>query len=179
MLTSFRTHPMHHAHFNEPRSHVKRANAEVLKFRVIVLLTALLCGLAFNVLTSSAVRAEPVTISPATVEKMQTIISAQIDAFRAEDAEAAYEYASPAIKMRFPSPSQFALMVQRGYPAVYSPKSFEFFESANTSRGPVQRVEFIAKDGQIWGGIYMFYENSKGDLTISGVYLRRENERQI
>jgi hypothetical protein len=110
---------------------------------------------------------------------MQTIITAQIDAFLAEDADAAYAYAAEPIKMRFPTASMFARMVERGYPAVYAPQSFSFAAAALTPSGPAQQVEFVGEDGQVWRGLYTFAEEDDGRLLISGVFLRRQNERQI
>ena len=144
----------------------------------LALFTALAL-LATVLMTSAHAQAPLEPVPDRTAQAMQTIISAQIDAFRNDDADAAYAYASPAIKMRFPTASRFVSMVQEGYPAVYSPQSFTFLETAMTPRGPAQRVEFVGMDGQVWGGIYTFLEGDDGGLTISGVFLRRENERQI
>ncbi|MEM6710911.1 MAG: DUF4864 domain-containing protein [Pseudomonadota bacterium] len=122
---------------------------------------------------------QPALVPEATVEQMQTVIRAQIEAFRAEDAETAYSYASAPIKLRFPTAAMFVSMVQQGYPAVYSAQSYSFGDAALTPRGPAQRVELVAGDGQVWRGLYTFSENSEGDLRISGVFLLPENERQI
>ncbi len=114
-----------------------------------------------------------------TIERMQSIITAQIDAFLADDAEGAYAYAADVVKQRFPTPAQFVSMVQQGYPAVYAPQSYAFFASALTPRGPAQQVEFVGEDGQVWRGLYTFAETPDGELLISGVYLRRQNAQQI
>ena len=130
----------------------------------------------------SAVRADeslPTHVPTATIEQMKSVITAQIDAFLAEDAEAAYAFASEPIKRRFSTPNRFVSMVQRGYPVVYSPQSFSFGGSALTARGPAQQVRFIDEDGLIWRGLFTFAETDDGGLLISGVFLRRENERQI
>ena len=119
------------------------------------------------------------SVAPALAERMQAIIAAQIDAFRKDDAEAAYAFAAPSIRMRFPDPARFVSMVQEGYPAVYRPRSFTFEGTAMTPRGPVQRVEFVGLDGQVWAGLYTFLEAEDGALSISGVFLRREAERAI
>ncbi|MGD1887788.1 MAG: DUF4864 domain-containing protein [Cohaesibacteraceae bacterium] len=179
---------------NEPvsrlRSRHRRARATAVGTSPLTHLRMLGLGLAFLAacvfLLAGVARAEetPAEATPANVpvavsERMKEIISAQIAAFRAEDAEAAYAYASPAIRMRFPTANMFVSMVQRGYPTVYAPQSFNFSDAAVTDRGPVQLVRFVASDGQLWGGLYMFTENDEGELFISGVFLRRQNERQI
>jgi len=147
-----------------------------------LLLLAMAGFLALALTIASAVRADeamPTEVPSATVERMQSIIAAQIDAFVNDDAEAAYAFAAEPIKMRFPTPGLFANMVQRGYPAVYSPQSFSFAAAALTPNGPAQQVEIVGEDGQVWRGLYTFAENEDGNLLISGVFLRRQNERQI
>lgn len=175
---------------NEPvsrlRSRHRRARTIAMGTSPLTPLRSLL-GLGLAVLAACVflmtglARAEetPTDVPVAVSERMQEIISAQIEAFRTEDAEAAYAYASPAIRMRFPTANMFVSMVQRGYPTVYSPLSFAFSDAAVTDRGPVQLVRFVAEDGQLWGGLYTFTQNDEGELFISGVFLRRQNERQI
>lgn len=156
------------------RDHVHRTQRLVL-----VGLTAFA---AFAFVMASLVQAEetaPVEVPSSTIERMQTIITAQIDAFLANDADAAYAFAAEPIKMRFPTAALFVRMVERGYPAVYAPQSFSFAASALTPSGPAQQVEFVGEDGQVWRGLYTFAEEDDGNLLISGVFLRRQNERQI
>lgn len=155
---------------------------EHMMCRYHLVLFGLVAFAALALVMASAVRAQEVPASEvpsATVLQMQDIITAQIDAFLAEDADAAYAYAAEPIKMRFPTASMFATMVQRGYPAVYAPQSFSFAASALTPEGPAQQVEFVGEDGQVWRGLYTFAEEDDGNLLISGVFLRRQNERQI
>lgn len=145
-------------------------------------LLGLVAFAALALVMASVARADEATetqVPSATVLQMQDIITAQIDAFLAEDADAAYAFAAEPIKMRFPTASMFATMVQRGYPAVYAPQSFSFTASALTPDGPAQQVEFVGEDGQVWRGLYTFAEEDDGNLLISGVFLRRQNERQI
>ncbi len=148
--------------------------------RLILIGLAAFAALAF--VMASVVQAdetEPVDVPSATVDEMQLIITAQIDAFLAEDADAAYAYAAEPIKMRFPTAAMFVRMVEQGYPAVYAPQSFSFAAAALTPNGPAQQVEFVGEDGQVWRGLYTFAAEDNGRLLISGVFLRRQNERQI
>ena len=156
-----------------------RAHIAAVQRLALVAFLGCLTALVIAVTTARADEAQSFVVPTETVEQMQSVIRAQIDAFRADDAEAAYAFASDPIKMRFPTAGMFVSMVQRGYPAVYAPQSFSFEGSALTERGPAQKGEFVAKDGQIWRGIYTFSAADDGRLLISGVFLRRGNERQI
>lgn len=147
-----------------------------------VVLFSLATFAAMTLVLATVLRAQEAPASqvpPATINQMQEIISAQIDAFLAEDADAAYAFAAEPIKMRFPTANMFVRMVEQGYPAVYAPQSFSFAASALTPEGPAQQVEFVGEDGQVWRGLYTFAEEDDGNLLISGVFLRRQNERQI
>lgn len=137
-------------------------------------------ALVMMAMAARAQEAPPPSIVPlATIEAMQTVIRGQIDAFQANDAEAAYAYAAPGVQQRFASPARFVAMVRQGYSTVFEHQSFSFIDEALTPLGPAQRVEFVSEDGQVWGGIYTFEQADDGELFISGVMLRRENARQI
>ena len=60
----------------------------------------------------------------------QTIITGQLEAFRADDGARAYSYAAPMIRRTFPTPDTFMAMVQKGYPPVYRPRSYRFGEAS-------------------------------------------------
>jgi hypothetical protein len=81
--------------------------------RAIVLLLALLFGLAVPAFADDVATA-------------QGIIRAQEQAFRRDDAPAAYPHAAPEIRHLFPQADIFLQMVQQAYPPVYRHKRFEF-----------------------------------------------------
>lgn len=147
-----------------------------------ITLAALIGVLALVMMAVTARAQEPVTAAAVpveTIEAMQSAIRGQIGAFQANDADAAFAYAAPAIRQRFASPARFVAMVRQAYSTVFEHQSFSFIDEALTSAGPAQRVEFVTEDGLVWGGIYTFEEAETGELFISGVLLRRENTRQI
>lgn len=147
-----------------------------------VALAGLVGILALVMMAVTARAEEPIStavVPVETIEAMQAAIRGQIGAFQANDADAAYAYAAPAIRQRFASPERFVAMVRQAYSTVFEHQSFSFIDEALTSAGPAQRVEFVTEDGLVWGGIYTFEEAATGELFISGVLLRRENTRQI
>lgn len=54
------------------------------------------------------------------------VITDQLDAFSQRDPQRAFSYASPMIQGLFGSPDNFAAMVERGYPLIWSNRSKEF-----------------------------------------------------
>ncbi|MFK7792551.1 MAG: DUF4864 domain-containing protein [Devosiaceae bacterium] len=172
---------VHHQSSRQSKAIAASMAEQAARVQRLVLL-GLVAFAAFAFVMATAVQASepaPVEVPTATVEKMEAVITAQIDAFLADDADAAYAFAAERIKMQFPTAGMFVSMVQRGYPAVYAPQSFSFASAALTPDGPALQVEFVGEDGQVWRGLYTFVEEGAGELLISGVFLRRQNERQI
>jgi hypothetical protein len=71
---------------------------------------------------------------------IQSTIQDQISAFQADDFAQAFTYASPGIKGIFGTAENFGLMVQRGYPMVYRPKSLRMLELRDDRGQLWQRV---------------------------------------
>jgi hypothetical protein len=105
-------------------------------------------------------------------QEFQRVIAGQIEAFRADDAPAAYGYAAPAIKKIFPSPEIFMEMVRNGYRPVYRPRSFEFGDITGEMNGrPTQRVTIIDANGKAWIALYAFEKQPDGSWKIVGCSL--------
>lgn len=101
----------------------------------------------------------------------QTIIRAQEEAFNRDDAAAAYSYAAPGIRERFPLADVFLGMVRNSYAPVYRHKSFEFGE-ARASEGKIaQQVHIVDSEGLPWEALYTLELQDDGSLKISGCVL--------
>jgi hypothetical protein len=104
----------------------------------------------------------------------QSVISGQIDAFRAEDGARAYSYAAPMIKQIFPNPDVFMNMVRQGYQPVYRPQSFRFGDAGFSASGrPVQKVTVVGPDGITYEAIYTMEQQPDGSWQISGCAIVR------
>ena len=57
--------------------------------------------------------------------EIKSIVNQQLEAFKNDDFEKAYSFASPTIKKMFSSPEVFRKMVIGGYQAVYRPQSIK------------------------------------------------------
>lgn len=107
----------------------------------------------------------------------QTIITGQLEAFRADDGARAYSYAAPMIRRTFPTPDTFMAMVQKGYPPVYRPRSYRFGEAGlNASGSPIQRVTIEGPDGITYEAIYTMEQQPDGTWRINGCALVRSPE---
>ncbi len=102
---------------------------------------------------------------------IQGVILRQLDAFRTDDAEAAYAQAAPNIRALFPTADGFMAMVRRGYPPVYRPRSAEFSELAMRDGELVQEVELVGPDGQAVLALYTMRRMPDGTWAIAGCAL--------
>jgi len=129
--------------------------------RQLILVLALLTGLLGN-----AVAGEPSAADRSTI---QQIIADQISAFRANDGQAAYSFASPTIQRIFPSPDIFMSMVRQGYPQVYRPQKYSFGKTGTGPEGlPTQHVIIIGPDGKTYEAVYTMQQQPGGVWKING-----------
>jgi Domain of unknown function (DUF4864) len=123
-------------------------------------------------LCMSAFGAQADELSPAEKTEFQRIISAQIQAFRADDGKAAYGFAAPLVKQAFPSVDMFMGMVKQGYPQVYRPQSFAFEDAALDPVGrPTQKVSIVGPDGKSYLATYTMQKQEDGTWRIAGCTL--------
>ena len=107
----------------------------------------------------------------AVIEAVQNTISSQIDAFKKNDIEEAYTFAAPNIQAQFPNPENFGLMVRKGYPIIWKPKSFKFVNFKDLGDKCIERVLFQSYNGSLETYDYILEKNNNlwkiaGVLTI-------------
>jgi hypothetical protein len=118
-------------------------------------------------------------IAPALADDVadaQSVIRAQEDAFRRDDAAAAYSYAAPGIRELFPQADLFMLMVQQSYAPVYRHRSFDFGEARSADHKIAQRVHIVDGNGEAWEALYTLEQQSDGSLKITGCTLLKAGQ---
>lgn len=129
-----------------------------------------LCGVVLGLLLMIG----PARADAPDAAAFRAVITAQIDAFRADDGARAYDYASPSIRQIFPTADIFMDMVRRGYQPVYRPQSLSFGEAGTSADGrPFQKVSLIGPDGLNYEALYSFERQPDGSWRISGCALTR------
>ena len=128
--------------------------------------------LGLVMLLAAPLRAE--SLSAEDKAAFQSVITGQIEAFRAEDGARAYSYAAPMIKQIFPNPDVFMNMVRQGYQPVYRPQSFKFGPAGLSASGrPIQRVTVVGPDGITYEAIYTMERQPDGSWQINGCAIVR------
>ena len=110
-------------------------------------------------------------LSAADRTAIQGVITRQIEAFRNDDAETAFGFASPGIQSQFGTPGRFLDMVRRAYPAVHRPRAMEFTGLRLDDGAVVQEVELVGPDGALELALYAMERDSAGTWRIAGCTL--------
>lgn len=109
---------------------------------------------------------------------IRDVIQQQIEAFRRDDGEAAFGFASPTIRGMFGAPDVFMDMVRSGYRPVYRPKAFTFGALLDLDGKPTQKVDVIGPDGRPVVAFYVMTRLADGSWRIDGCYLQAPDEHQ-
>ncbi|MET7243320.1 DUF4864 domain-containing protein [Methylobacterium sp. EM32] len=107
-------------------------------------------------------------------DAMRAVILRQQDAFRHDDAAAAYAEAAPAIRSIFGSPESFIGMVRQVYAPIYRNRRFEFGTDEELPDGSLaQGVRIQDQDGTDWEALYTLERDADGAWRITGCRLRK------
>lgn len=87
-------------------------------------------------------------------DAIRDTIQSQIDAFRRDDFDAAFEFASPSIRQMFRTPENFGAMVRNGYPMVWRPDDVRAAvpnRASYAQRRVIRNGQLRAEDSGNWG----------------------------
>ena len=122
-------------------------------------------------------RAETAMLSELDRAMFRDIISRQIEAFRADDGERAFSFASPGIRRMFGTAESFMAMVRSGYRPVYRPQRFSFGAIETSDGLYMQRVHLVGPDGARVAALYLMERQPDGTWRIAGCHLVDEDDR--
>ena len=97
----------------------------------------------------------------------QDIIESQIQAFQNKNAELAYSFASPMIKLRFNNPQEFMSMVKSFYEPVYNPKQYYFINSKYFEGSIFHQLQIISQSNKSYLATYSLIKD-ENEWKISG-----------
>jgi hypothetical protein len=136
--------------------------------------------LALLLLTMTVVpaAAQEASVSDADRAAIRDIIGRQVEAFRRDDGDAAFGFASPSIQRMFGSADIFMDMVRQGYQPVYRPRVFDFREIVDLHGQPAQKIHVVGPDGKPVTAFYPMTQLPDGSWRIDGCFLRAPDEHQ-
>ena len=112
-------------------------------------------------------------------EDIRAVISAQINAFRTDDAAAAFSYAAPGIRSMFGTEDRFMKMVRSGYPSVYRASNVVFGKLEPYRGGFRQDVHLTGPKGRSWVASYTLERQPDGTMKITGCVLSQSEETSV
>lgn len=117
------------------------------------------------------------SLTAADRQAIQAIISAQLAAFKRDDGEEAFSYASPTIRKIFGTIANFMEMVRSSYSSVYRSEIVSFSDILDVRGEPVQRVHITGEDGRTMIAAYVMQRQPDGVWKINGVYMFKDQSK--
>jgi len=103
---------------------------------------------------------------------IRAVIERQLEAFREEDAAAAFALASPEIQAKYGSPEIFMIAVKTFYEPVYRPRRLGGYTDLHVIDGQLtQPVLLVGPDGDFTVALYAMKKQAHGDWKILGCSL--------
>ena len=96
----------------------------------------------------------PVIAKDDAAPQIKMVIESQIEAFKADDFDTAFGYASPSIQSIFQNAHNFGLMVRRGYPMVWRPADVQFLDLLEIDGDMWQQVLIRDQSGERYVVLY-------------------------
>ena len=105
----------------------------------------------------------------------ENIIKSQIQAFIDKDAEKAFSYAAPMIKLRFENPIAFMNMVENYYEPVYNPKQYYFLDAKHFEGSVYHQLQIISQSNLSYVATYsLVKDNNEWKISGCSVYPMRQ-----
>lgn len=100
--------------------------------------------------------------------KIQGVIVAQLEAFAEDDADGAFQTATPSVREAIGNPGRFLAMVRGAYPMVYRPASVTFHKPEADDDTVVQLVEITDTESKSWLALFALEKQPDASWRISG-----------
>lgn len=101
-------------------------------------------------------------------DKVREVIVAQLLALAQDDADGAFETATPSVRAAIGSPWRFLAMVRGAYPMVYRPEVVSFHKPEMEGGSVLQLVEITDSDAKSWLAVFQLEKQPDDSWRISG-----------
>ena len=101
---------------------------------------------------------------------IRRVITAQLEAFQADDGIQAFLYAAPTIRQQFKTVANFMHMVRNAYHPVYRPRGIIFSELTEMQGFSAQALLVMNQHGTIVKAIYLMEQQPSRDWRIAGCF---------
>ena len=125
-------------------------------------MVAVLAGMVMSVVLAVSAFAQQAEI--------EGTINRQLEAFKADDFETAFTFATPTLQRLFQTPKNFERMVTQGYPMVWRPAEVTYLELSELGSTYVQKVQIVDAKGYTHVLAYQMVQIG-GGWRIAGVQI--------
>lgn len=144
-------------------------------------ITALLCGLAGvglahaesdeTVSVEEQAEAAQEALTTADTIAIRDVVRAQLNAFAADDAAAAFELATMEKQLLIGSPDIFLQLIRERYEPIYRNKILIFDDPEVVHGLTVQRVRVTDSYSRVWVAIFWMQQDEQANWKIDGCHL--------
>jgi len=113
-------------------------------------------------------RAAAAPLAEEEAAKVREVIVAQLSALAMDDAEKAFETATPEVRAAIGSSNRFLAMVRHAYPMVYRPASVSFHKPEQEEGTVLQLVEIKDGEDKSWLALFALEQQPDKAWRISG-----------
>jgi len=134
---------------------------------------------------SAGNRANADSLADADAQKVQAIVVQQFKAFAQDDADSAFETATPAVRESFGSPGMFLAVVRGMYPMIYNASSVTFHKpQEDASDGTVLQLVQIqdpeaGPDGKSWLALFALERQPDSTWRISNCVVTENHWQNV
>ncbi len=128
---------------------------------------------------ASAFKANAAPLSEEETQKVQHVIVAQFEAFAEDDADGAFETATPEVREAVGSSGRFLALVRGAYPMVYRPETVTFHKPEADEGSVLQLVEITDKDNKSWLALFALERQADASWRISGCVVAENRWKSI
>lgn len=127
-------------------------------------------GTALLALAALAAGIGPVHAAAAATDTqgVRAVILAQFQAFADDDADAAFDTATPAVRQQVGHASYFLAQVRGGYPMLYRPTAIRFLEVEMKGRRATQLLRIVDTAGRPWLVVFTLERQADRQWRIAG-----------
>jgi hypothetical protein len=144
-----------------------------LATRFFMLIAMALAAATFHV----GVHAAP--LSDEEAQKVREVIVAQMAAFAIDDADRAFETATPEVREAIGSSGRFLAMVRGAYPMVYRPAALSFHKPDQDDGTVLQLVEIKDGNDKLWLALFAVERQPDQSWRISGCIVAENHWQTI
>jgi hypothetical protein len=124
-------------------------------------------GFAVAAATAS-MHASAASLSQQEEAAVRRVVASQLQAFAEDDADRAFEAATPGVRKAIGNSGRFLAMVRGSYPMVYRPSTVTFLKPQEDDGVVLQMVQIADSDNKSWIALYTLERQPDFSWRISG-----------